>query len=117
MRSLSISSYALMARLQCPGIGAPLVTPEDIHAAAMMWHYIHTAALDDLMAASDADLKTAIARSGFDLAPGDLAPVLPRMAAELKKMNDAFVETETDSGVAPGPLVSMTATSPISPSA
>lgn len=115
MRPLSISSYALMARLQCPGIGAPLVTPEDIHQAALVWHHIHTADVETLISASDAEIRSAITRAGFDLAPGDLAAVLPRMAAELKKMNDAFVEAETDSGVAQGPLVPTTATSPTTP--
>lgn len=96
MRQLSINSYALLTRHHCPGIGADMVTTADRLKAAAMWHFVHTAGIDQLERMSDDQFREASTAHGYTIAPQELPAIFSAMTAELRAVNDAFVETETE---------------------
>jgi superfamily II DNA/RNA helicase len=110
MRQLSINSYALLMRHCCPGIGADLITAHDRIKAAAMWHFVHTAGIDQLERMTDEQFRDAVTAHGYSLPPQELPAIFSAMTAELRAVNDAFVETESE-GI---PLDQTTATSQIS---
>jgi hypothetical protein len=110
MRQLSINSYALLMRHCCPGIGADLITAHDRIKAAAMWHFVHTAGIDQLERMTDDQFRDAVTAHGYSLPPQELPTIFSSMTAELRAVNDAFVETESE-GL---PLDQTTATSQIS---
>jgi hypothetical protein len=96
MRQLSINSYALLMRHSCPGIGADIVTGSDRIKAAAMWHFVHTAGIDQLERMNDEQFHEAVTAHGYSLPPQELPPIFSAMTAELRAVNDAFVETESE---------------------
>lgn len=110
MRQLSINSYALLMRHGCPGIGADIVTASDRIKAAAMWHFAHTTGINQLERMTDEQFHDAVTAHGYSLPPQELPAIFSAMTAELKAVNDAFVETESE-GL---PLDQTTATSQIS---
>lgn len=111
MRKLSANSYALLLRHDCPGIARDIECGADRLQAAVLWHFVHTTSIDALERMDDAQFKSACTTHGYALPPQELPALFKVMTAELRAVNDAFVETETEGH----PLAPTTPTSPTSP--
>jgi hypothetical protein len=110
MRSLSANSYAILLQHDCPGIACDIATGADRLRAAVLWHFVHTTSIDALERMDDVQFKAACTAHGYALPPQELPTLFKVMTAELRAVNDAFVETETEGR----PLEMTTPTSPTS---
>jgi len=111
MRHLSANSYALLLQHDCPGIARNITTGADRLRAAVLWHFVHTTSIDALERMDEQQFKDTALAHGYALPPQELPALFKVMTAELRAVNDAFVETETEGH----PLAPTTATSPTSP--
>jgi hypothetical protein len=114
MRPLSAASYALLMKLQCPMLAVPTEELTEQLRAATLWHYIHTANIDAIEQASDAEIVAAANRHGYTLEFAAYGPIFRRMTQDIERMQAAFVESEPTGGKSP--LVVTTPTSQISES-
>ena len=114
MRTLSANSYALLLRHDCPGIARDITCTADRLRAAVLWHFVHTAGIDQLERMDDEQFRAALTAHGYSIPPQELLKIgiFKTMTAEIQAVNDAFVETETEGS----PLEPTTATSPTSQS-
>lgn len=112
MRPLSASSYSLLLRLSCPILVTPATDMGEQLRAATLWHFIHTAEIDWLERAADAEILHAAAVHGHTLKLEDYPGIFKTMTAEIQRMQSAFVEAESPGGSFP-----TTPTSPTSESA
>ena len=110
MRPLSAESYARLLRLNCPMIAVPAADQADQLRAATLWHYLHTADIDAIEAASDEQIAAAARRHGYSIALSDYPGIFRAMTRDIERMKEAFVEAESPSG-AGSPLAPTTATS------
>jgi hypothetical protein len=112
MRPLSASSYSLLLRLSCPILVTPATDMNEQLRAATLWHFVHTADIDWLERATDAEIHHAAAVQGHTLKLEDYPKLFRTMTTEMERMKAAFVEAES-----PGDPFSTTPTSPTSESA
>lgn len=109
MRPLSAASYALLMRLQCPMLVVPTTDPPEQLRAATLWHFVHTAEIDELERMSDAEIVSAAGRHGYSLEFAMYPGIFRVMTQDIERMQRAFVEAEP-----PGGRVPLVATTPTS---
>lgn len=110
MRPLSAASYAILLRLNCPMITGPAADQAEQLHAATLWHYLHTAEIDAIESATDAELLSAAKRHAYTLDLAAYPGIFKAMTRDIERMKAAFVEAEPPAGT-PSPLASTTATS------
>jgi len=96
LRPLSAYSYGMLLKHACPCIEHQTDDKAERIRAAVMWHFVHTAGIDQLERMDAEQFKAAVAAHGYALPPNVLPSIFTAMTEELAKMNEAFVEVESD---------------------
>lgn len=101
MRPLSAASYSLLMRLQCPMLAIQTSDPTEQLKAATLWHFVHTADIDLLESATDAELEYAYKKHGYTIQFNEYPTIFKTMTRDIERMQSAFVESEPPGGKSP----------------
>jgi len=96
LRPLSAYSLRLLIKHKCPTVAFNTESLDEKIYAAGMWHFIHSAGIDQLERMDDDQFKASLLAHGHSLSPQILEPVIALMKKELGQMDETTVEVESD---------------------